>query len=119
MFEVRRTNACGTSNWFGFEVEFVDCSIGGGGGGEDMEFFVYPNPSSERLYVQKKENTHTKSGNKNNYEFFDFNSNLIFRGTFINGEAMINVSHLKKGRYILKVFGTKEDEEETHHIMVN
>ncbi|MDY8137666.1 reprolysin-like metallopeptidase [Aquimarina sp. 2201CG5-10] len=31
VFEVRRTNSCGTSEWFSTEVEYVDCSNGGGG----------------------------------------------------------------------------------------
>ncbi|WP_025665337.1 zinc metalloprotease [Aquimarina megaterium] len=34
LFEVRRTNSCGTTEWSGTEVEFVDCSNGGGGGEE-------------------------------------------------------------------------------------
>jgi hypothetical protein len=117
LFEVRRTNACGQSGWFGYEVEFVDCSLGGGGGGGEHEFFVYPNPSSENLNIQKTKNQYIQSNYTYTYKFFDFNSNLIFQGSLINGTATINTSHLQKGRYILKIYGTKE-EEETHHIMV-
>ncbi|WP_299437379.1 M57 family metalloprotease [uncultured Aquimarina sp.] len=32
VFEIRRTNPCGTSEWFETEVEFVDCSNNEGGG---------------------------------------------------------------------------------------
>lgn len=38
LFEARATNTCGTSQWIGMEVEYVDCSINGGGGGEEGEF---------------------------------------------------------------------------------
>lgn len=31
LFEVKRTNSCGITEWSGTEVEFVDCSNGGGG----------------------------------------------------------------------------------------
>lgn len=117
LFEVRRTNSCGQSEWFGFEVEFVDCTLGGGGGGEESEYFAYPNPSSESVTIQKKSNDiNNVNGNKIQYEFFDFSSSLIYKGFITNDKATINVSNLKKGRYILKIYGTKE--EETHHIIV-
>ncbi|WP_303318918.1 M12 family metallopeptidase [Flavivirga abyssicola] len=34
VFEARMTNSCGTSQWLGYEVEFVDCNQGGGQGEE-------------------------------------------------------------------------------------
>ena len=37
VFEVRITNACGTSQWIGNEVEYVDCINGGGGQGDQGE----------------------------------------------------------------------------------
>jgi hypothetical protein len=43
LFEVQFTNSCGISTWFGHEVEFVDCTQGGGGNGE-LEYSIYPNP---------------------------------------------------------------------------
>lgn len=110
-----KTNCKGQSEWFGFEVEFVDCTLGGGG--EEFEYFAYPNPSSESLTIQKKSNDiNSMNGNKIQYEFFDFSSSLIYKGFITNDKATINVSNLKKGRYILKIYGTKE--EETHHIIV-
>ena len=37
VFEARITNACGTSDWIGWEVEYVDCTNGGGGQGDQGE----------------------------------------------------------------------------------
>lgn len=119
LFEVKRTNSCGVSQWFGFEVEFVDCSLGGGGGEEEFEFLAYPNPSSETIFLQKN-STETTSLQKSTIEFklFDLNSSLITKDYIFNGKASIDVSKLKKGKYILKIYGIKE-EEETHYIIVN
>jgi subtilisin family serine protease len=104
-------NSCGIST-SQFPVKFVFCS----GGGRN-NFSVSPNPSSESLTIQKKSNDiNSVNGNKIQYEFFDFSSSLIYKGFITNDKATINVSNLKKGRYILKIYGTKE--EETHHIIV-
>lgn len=116
LFEVRRTNSCGTSDWFGYEVEFIDCSQQGGSG--ESEYSIYPNPSSESITIQKKSNDiNSTNDRKIQYEFFDFSSSLIYKGFITNDKTIINVSNLKKGRYILKIYSTKE-EEETHHIII-
>ena len=44
LFEVKSSNSCGNTNWTGWEVEFVDCTLGGSGG--EMEYRIFPNPSS-------------------------------------------------------------------------
>lgn len=80
-------------------------------------YTVSPNPSSESVSIQKKSNSiNNSSSDKVEYKFFDFSSNLIYKDFITNDKATINVSNLKKGRYILKIYGTKE--EETHHIIV-
>lgn len=118
LFEVRRNNACGQSGWFGFEVEFVDCTIGGGGGSGENVYIAYPNPSVKSFTIQEKSMmvNNTITGQKREYKFFDFNSHLINEGFIYDGKAIISVSNLKKGKYILKIYGLKE--EETHYIIV-
>lgn len=122
LFEARGTNSCGASNdWTQWEVEFVDCTIGGGGG--EYEYRVYPNPSSENLTIQKtqqpnKANSNRKStgGNSAFYKIFDFNSVQIFKG-FLENETTIDVSDYKKGSYILKIY--KNGKSESHQIIIN
>ncbi|MBI6117260.1 zinc-dependent metalloprotease [Salegentibacter maritimus] len=119
LFEVRGTNSCGVSSWIQREVEFVDCSVGGGG---ELEYVVFPNPSSEILYVKK--NIPTKNGSsekpsdenrKNAFEIFDFNSNLIFKG-IIGNQNGIDVSNYKKGNYFLRIY--TNGNYETHQIII-
>jgi len=119
LFEARGTNSCGTSNWTQWEVEFVDCTLGGG----ESEYRVYPNPSSDNLTIQKNRpsnqiNSKSKSNGSNSafYKIYDFNSNLIFKG-FIDNQTTINVSNYKRGNYILKIY--KNGKSESHQIIIN
>jgi len=121
LFEVRSANSCGTTNWIEREVEFVDCTIGEGGG--QLEYIIYPNPSSETLTIQKKTTTSKKISIKksvppnkpSSIELYEFNSNLIYKSK-INSQLVIDISDYKKGRYILKI--TKNKKSETHHIII-
>ncbi|MFC4722669.1 T9SS type A sorting domain-containing protein [Geojedonia litorea] len=119
VFEVARTNSCGTTDWFGTEVEFVDCSQQGGGG--EMEFRISPNPTSETLTISKKQTKEDKNTPKpeaddsSSYKLYDFNANLVDQGIFIN-ETIIDVSGYKKGKYILKIDSLKTSK--TYQIVV-
>ena len=112
LFETRGTNSCGTSSWNQWEVEFVDCSHGGGG---ESEYIVSPNPSSDILTVKKIKNEPKINTSEYQIKFYDFNAKLIFED-FIRNQISIDVSKFKKGRYILKI--TKGLESETHHIII-
>lgn len=118
VFEVRRTNSCGTTNWFGAEVEFVDCSQQGGGG---MEYRISPNPTSETLTISKKQSkegknvSKLKNNAKDSYELYDYNGNLTDKGT-VNDETNIDVSNYKKGRYFLKINSSKKSK--VHQIII-
>ncbi|WP_225037281.1 zinc-dependent metalloprotease [Winogradskyella sp. SM1960] len=121
LFEAKGTNTCGVGSWTQWEVEFVDCTQGGGGG--ESEYRVYPNPSSEKLTIQKakssKEMNSKKTSNSSNsafYKIFDFNSVLIFKG-FLENQTTIDVSDYKKGNYILKIY--KDGKSESHQIIIN
>ncbi len=119
IFEVKATNECGTTDWFGSEVEFVDCSTGGGG-----EYRVYPNPTSETLTIEKNNLQQTaQSENLNSanreitgsFELYDFSSNLLLSGKLSN-LLTIDVSKYKKGKYILKIHSGGKTE--SHQIIV-
>ncbi|MEH6659620.1 S8 family serine peptidase [Leeuwenhoekiella marinoflava] len=112
-FKVRASNSCGFSDWLEYYIEVIDnCSSENYNG-----YMVYPNPSSESVTIQKKNNDiKTQNSSDVQYEIFDFNSNSIYKNYISNDKAVINVSKLKKGRYILKIYGMKE--EETHHLIV-
>lgn len=121
LFEVRRTNSCGTSDWFGYEVEFVDCSQQGGG---ESEYRIYPNPTSETLTIEKLSNNQTSQidtfkliniKNSDSFELYDFNTNLVKKGV-INNQTIIDVSTYKRGRYFLKI--NSKGKSRTHHIII-
>ncbi|WP_179346323.1 T9SS type A sorting domain-containing protein [Winogradskyella ursingii] len=120
LFEVRFNNSCGWSSWYGHEVEFIDCTQGGGGSSGEDRFAVYPNPSSKQFTVQKKlsETKTGKSPNENNttnFTLYDFSGNLILKGT-LTDRISINVSSLKKGKYILSLH--QGENEETHLVLI-
>ena len=96
-------------------MEFVDCTLEGGGG--EMEYRIFPNPSSETLTIQKKSNLENSREIESSYsiELYDFNSNLIFN-SFERNQKSINISKYKKGKYILKI--NKNNKTETHHIII-
>lgn len=112
-FKVRASNSCGFSNWLEYYIEVIDNC-----GSENYNsYMVSPNPSSEIVTIEKKgNNINTTNNNKIEYKLYDFNYNLISKGLLFNDKATINVSNFKKSRYILKIYGTKE--EETHHIII-
>lgn len=85
-------------------------------------YSMYPNPTSETLIVSRTtdkvsdgltdvgRSTHT-------YILYDFNGNLVSEGKLSEHETVIDVSKLRKGRYVLKIILSKENDE-SHHILV-
>lgn len=129
LLEVKLINSCGTSNWIGYEVEFVDCTQGGGGGGEEgeMRYAVYPNPSSYEITVTKKDNgvnspnvknfSDYKSSNEQiNYEIIDTEGYIAKKGIIQNNQK-IKVNKLNPGVYMLRLI--TEDLVETKQIIIN
>lgn len=116
VFEVRSTNACSTSDWFGYEVEYVDCSQLDGGGGE--EFSVHPNPASDNFTIvsnNKSAELSTFNTEEIVYELYDLNSSLKLKGN-LNKSQQVDVSSLKKGLYILKIIS--KTKVETHRVII-
>lgn len=123
LFEVRRTNSCGTTEWFGFEVEFVNCSWFFSSS-SSSSFNIFPNPSSEYLTIKRNpkasrdNSTQTifKSVSETNYyEIFDKDLNIVVNGTVSETET-VDISKLAKGSYILRI--QLKRGTESHQIIV-
>lgn len=85
-------------------------------------FTVSPNPSSENLNIEYKNSneantTFSENGLKSNYKLYDFQSNLVLKGKLDKQINNINVSALRKGMYILKIY--TDENVETHQIIIN
>lgn len=117
-FEVRATNVCGTGSWVGFEVEYVDCSLGGS---ESSQYRISPNPTSEVLTIKRNEQSMKfkdgASGEKEpSYQLYDFQANLMANGK-LDEVTTLNISALKTGVYILKI--VTRSGSETHQVVID
>ncbi|WP_276481324.1 M43 family zinc metalloprotease [Paraflavitalea pollutisoli] len=112
VLEARLHHACGTSDWTGFEVEFVNCSEPGGGGCPDCGFRVQasPNPAVGDINVTLEDITADAKALSRSapvkYVLYDFNQTRAIRQwTFDNGQGKrsLNIRGLKSGQYVLVV----------------
>jgi len=121
-FQVRTTNSCGTGLWAGYEVEYIDCSLGSGG---EM-YSVYPNPASSEVNITFKTNkttAKTRSQSLNSQQTTEIAKLFDFNGAFVRdieldpyGTTKMDVSNLKEGLYFLKI--QAREQEETYKIIV-
>ena len=117
LFEIKVDNICGSSGWVGYEVQYADC-LNGGGGGEEGEFFISPNPSKNSFNVTRKEKkslVNKSNSNKSLFELFDFKGNLLRKGN-LDKFTIINTNNLKKGKYLLKII--TENNVEVHQLLL-
>lgn len=127
LFEVKRTNVCGVTDWFGTEVEFVNCAWFLSGR-ESKSYTVYPNPASDYFTIQAKDEVSkggfsaqnnqrstTESKERHFYKLYDKNLNLVLSG-YVNGAEKLNTSRLEKGVYILKI--EIGDTVESHQVII-
>lgn len=111
----RARNACGWGAWINGSFQNMDCDNG------EEPWFVYPNPATETLTIESSHNPDTmeKSTQKpdQRYTLYDFNGTIVQRG-WLNNKTTLDVTKLKKGRYVLKleVGGNKEI---VRHIVIN
>ncbi len=128
----KANNDCGSS-W----TNSLTINNGTGGGGNDCPpgvpppcapggphpMIIYPNPASETLTIEpsnknaKGDTARAAQMNRYSYTLYDFNGTTVQKGNF-TGKTTLDVSNLKKGRYILKT-KTAGNEEESHHIIIN
>lgn len=108
------SNECGSSQ----ATIYINAKRCGQSG---FEFRTYPNPTTSNLTIEntlkKKSRRVTQSNkvNRNNYELYDFNANLVLEGK-LEELTKINVSNLKRGTYFLKIRTTNNIE--THQIII-
>lgn len=116
VFEIRPNTICGTGDWIGFEVEFVDCSLMKGSN-KYFTIFASPNPASSDLYVRiDHEKPEVKELSKNEqvrYVLTDMNrASVVKQWTFTNGQNVqrLDVRGIRHGQYVLTVMKGKYKE---------
>jgi lysyl endopeptidase len=115
VLEARLTTDCGTGDWTGFEVEFVNCSMLRSNCVEcGFSLTASPNPTSGDLTVTiGKEKTGVKALSKNErvrYMLYNFNQTRVVKEwTFDNtqNQRTLNVAGVKAGQYVLVVIKGK------------
>lgn len=115
--KVYADNACGWPQNF-YPLVFF-CMEGGG------MFAVYPNPASETLAIESKDQYSIDNGQAANkqaskifYKLYDPNSgHIVIEGNLSTNRTEIDVSKLSKGKYLLK-FQVDNQKEEMHHVII-
>lgn len=115
--KVYADNTCGWPQSF-YPLVFF-CTEGGG------MFAVYPNPASETLTIESKDQYSIDKGHTDNkqasiifYRLYDPNSgNILAEGNLSTKRTEIDVSKLSKGKYLL-TFQVDNQKEEMHHVII-
>lgn len=76
----------------------------------DMNTAIYPNPSHDFLNVSIEKTNHTAE-----IQIFDLLGKLVFEKEEVIGLTSINVSHLKKGIYLVKIIQLGQTEVHKFH----
>lgn len=123
IFQIRATNACGTSTWFETEIEYTDClDHGGGGEGGGLQVVVAPNPAHGNLNVtieSNKPSLKAAAGNeKVVYAIYDVGRSQLIRQWTRNDDKTqsLDIQGIKPGQYILHV--TKGKLKQSKHIII-
>jgi hypothetical protein len=64
---------------------------------EDISFDVWPNPTTDIVNIK------SKISGEVDYEVYDLKGSQLIKGSLDNGNGQVNVQHLQKGVYILKM----------------
>jgi hypothetical protein len=95
VFEVRGTNECGSTDWVGTEVEYINCS---------SLFSVSPNPADNYVDIEMSDDV----GKKTETELYqitlvDDTGTEILKTSSNKKKQRVDTSPLKKGEYILRI----------------
>lgn len=108
VLEMKLTTPCGTSDWVGYEVEFVNCIYLRGT--NNFTIKASPNPTISDLTVeltdQSDEMQKLDKTEKVSFQLYNFTkTTLVKQWTFDNSQnrRMLNVAGLRSGQYILVV----------------
>lgn len=124
LVQVKRVNSCGSGPT---SYKYVNVNSGGGGGGGCCitPAFVSPNPASNELSIQfKNESTNlqvaeTDFGYEVEYTLTDFMGNIVFSKTSKKTKQKLNLSRVREeGIYVLTIkHGDKGSEQ--HRIVID
>ncbi|MCW5912875.1 MAG: matrixin family metalloprotease [Cyclobacteriaceae bacterium] len=99
VFEARGTNGCGSANWGGTEVEYVDCGWYG-------LLAVYPNPTASTFTIERARKGNNKVAQSIRVEIVNNSDGaLMFSQVFKLEELPLQISTtgIPNGYYLLKV----------------
>jgi hypothetical protein len=119
VIELKITTACGTSDWTGFDVEYVNCSFLR----TAFNANISPNPASNVLYVtidrESKEVKALSLNEKVTFALYGLNSTQVIRQwKFLNDQKQykLNIPGVRPGRYALVI--TKGKYSRTMQVVV-
>lgn len=129
VIEAQGVNACGTSDWTGYEVEFMVCSGGGGGEGEraaGAAVKTYPNPVKGELFVViGKENPLAKAVKPNESvqaELYGLYSGQLIKKWNLklmgSNTCKLDVRDIKKGQYTLVLKASSGKERQVKQVII-
>lgn len=118
--KIRAYNSCGWSDWANVSPGIMPCGM--------MFFTVSPNPAQSEITINTIEDFSNNTSPINDkgvkeylsveIELYEINGNRIKQMTFNKNDSMkINISHLKRGMYFLKIIAGEI--QETHQLMIN
>ena len=123
VLEVMVTNACGSTGWTGFEVEFVNCSQYGSCSECAFSLSASPNPAQGDVTVTiEQEKPEVKALSKSvkvNYVLYDFKrTQIVKQWSFDNrqNQRTLSVRGFGSGQYLLVV--TKGKYRQTKQIFI-
>lgn len=122
LFEMRRTNDCGTTDWWGTEVEFVNCALFA----RSFSYSLYPNPATDELIIEKKnsesknsiQNLNLKSNELIQYEVYNQELTKVLEGEFQSDKFRLDLTSLIKGKYIIKIYNNSTKRISTQQFLV-
>jgi hypothetical protein len=99
--EIAVINACGTSEWFGYEVEYVDCNQHGNP--EGMRVQVSPNPASTDLYLTLDDKQLAQTDKIECTLYSIAGSKIAKRWVLSAGQSryQLNLAGVRPGQYVL------------------
>lgn len=118
---VKAINACGISAEY-YELHQNPCY-------GSFLYTYFPNPASGSFTIERKHENNAESiesstslvsaaNRMHTYALYDLNTNLVVLEGTLSEKTEIDVSAIPRGRYVLKIQISKE-EEEKHHIILN
>lgn len=137
IFRARITDACGTSNWFETEVEFLECGFVNYEERGQFDYKVAPNPSksnnitiveieTETAFNEKKAISNKKISLELKNDSFILLELYNNKGTKLNEQKIkkskkqknytMQINNLKNGIYILKIID--DNTVETHRVLI-